>query len=466
MIAPKGDAERCDLLVGNACVLTMNTERTVHDRGAIAIQDGVIRDVGADTALLQRYAAARVIDARGAIVHPGFVDAHYHSTMHTARDAISDLGPAKAGGARAAFVGVFSRWFNALQPEDEHASALLACAEMARNGVTCFMDPGTAFEPDAVARAAEAVGIRASVADPFLWDVEGGLQMASEIERAPADTRRALGLLGGQLWRNRDARSLARGHVAVYGSGSASDELERAASDCASEHRVVLTQHQNLDPSDASFDRARFGQDGIVHFAEIGVLRENCTFMHMNALSDAERDAVVASGMSIVWHPGNFLYYGMPRQGASPVPELHGRGVPIAIGTDLAKAWTFGENGWIGYLVARMNGAFLTAEDILALNTSGGAKAVGLAHEIGSIEPGKRADLVVRGTDVPESWPGMNPVQNVALVSRTKSVETVIVDGRVVVERGRLTAVDEQDVYARAAESAKRIARSIGLSCV
>src|SRR5439155_25209595 len=139
-------------------------------------------------------------------------------------------------------------------------------------GVTCFMEPGTAFEPDAVATAAEQIGVRASVCDPFLWDVEGGLTLASQIKRAPATRKRALKLLGGELGRNEVPDALVRGHVGVYGSGSASDELELAAKARADAENVIFTQHQNLDANDASFDRNRFGRDALVYFAESGVL--------------------------------------------------------------------------------------------------------------------------------------------------------------------------------------------------
>ena len=398
-----------------------------------------IIDVGPDDAIASRYEPGRVLDARGGLVHPGLIEPHYHTTMHTTRGAIPDLPSAKRSQSARASFGVFGRWFNALRPEDEYASAELAFLEMAMNGVTCFMDPGTAFEPDAVAEAAQAVGLRGSVGDPFLWDVEGGLALASEIVRAPPSPKRALQLLGTEVRRNRDPGALVRGHVALYGSGSASEELERAAKACADDHDVTLTQHQNFDDADARFDRARFGRDPLVHLAEIGVLGENCSFMHMNVLSDAEIAAVASAAMSVILHPGNFLYYGIAAGGPSPLSELRSRGVPVVVASDIAKAWAFGDMGWLAYLVARAYGGSLSPCEVLEMQTRTAARAVGFDGEIGSLEPGKCADLVIRRNDLPEVQPGADPLREHLLVGRGKSVDTVIVEGKVVVEAGNST---------------------------
>ena len=151
-------APPCDLLIRRGHVLTMDAARTVFSPGAVAIAGRSIAAVGPDDSIRSQFNASQTIDADGSIVHPGFVDAHYHVTMHTTRGAIADKPGGTAGDARASFGG-FVEWFNAQDDADEFASAQLACLEMARNGVTCFMEPGTAFAPDAVANAVERVEI-------------------------------------------------------------------------------------------------------------------------------------------------------------------------------------------------------------------------------------------------------------------------------------------------------------------
>ena len=184
----------------------------------------------------------------------------------------------------------------------------------------------------------------------------------------------------------------------------------------------------------------------------------------MNALRDDEVSAIAKSGMSIVWHPGNYQFYSIAKAQRSRVPELLSKGVNICFGTDAAKVWTFGDLPFIGYLVAREEGSYLPVESNLEMQTINAARAMSMDKLVGSIEPGKRADLVIRSQDISEAQPELNPLREIMLVSRSKSVDTVIVDGRVVVRHGRLALADEASVFARARTSARGLAEQIGLS--
>jgi 5-methylthioadenosine/S-adenosylhomocysteine deaminase len=452
----------CDLLIVNGHVLTMDARRSVLPDGAIAIEGTRIAAVGPTAVIDKTWQARRRINAGGNVVHPGFIDGHYHTNLHLSRGSITDdpNPPKEEGGAGP---GVFTRWINALTDEDEYASALMSAVEMVKNGFTGFVDAATSFSPDSVAAAVEAVGIRASVSDCMLWDIVGGEPMAAEIVRAPCDARRARRELGRQLKRNRDADALVRGHVALYGLGSASIELMRAALSLADESGAVFHQHQNFMAADAAYDRERFGKPALVYFAEEGLIGRDSVFTHMNVLTDAEVDAVVDSGMALVWHPGNFMYYGIAQQARSRFPEMHRRGTAVAFGTDVAKAWAFGELGFIAYLVSREWGDYVPSESLLEIFTLGGARALGLEQEVGSIEPGRRADLVIRSAEMPDAQPNVAPVKQLMLVSRTKGVDTVLCNGEVLVRRGSLTRLDEAEAYSLGRASAKRMAERAGV---
>lgn len=447
-------AVECDLLVRNAYVITLDEQRRVYPKGAVAISGRRIVAVGPD-AEVGAYISARTIDAGGGTVHPGNVDAHAHMTLHTTRGALPD-SPSEAQSQ-----DYFTNWMQAVSDDDEYASVLLAALEMLRNGVTCFLEPGTAYEPDTVAAAAQRIGIRGSVADAFLWDrVSSGFH---ELDRAPADRARAMKLLGGQLARNDDPDALVRGHVGLYGAATASDELERAAKAAADEHGAIFTQHQSFYADDVKEDDARFGGHPLAHFAEIGVLGPNCTFSHMNAIRDDETRHVVDSGMAIVWMPGNYMYYGMAEFFPQRAAEMYHLGVPVAFGSDVAKVWGFGEQGHIGFLLARAHGQFLAAEEIMEMASRSGARAVGLQDRLGSLAPGMLADVVVRAADVAESHPPANPVRDAALISRTKAVDTVIVDGRVVLWHGHATLIEDEEILRLADASARRLADRVAL---
>jgi 5-methylthioadenosine/S-adenosylhomocysteine deaminase len=446
----------CDLLIRNGYVITMDTERRVFARGAIAIANGEIIAVGRDDDFAAEFEPGRVLDAKGAPVHPGFFDCHAHVTLHTTRGAFPD-SPSEAE-----YMAYYTRWMNALEPEDEYASALLAYLEMLSNGITCFLEPGTAFEPNAPAEAALRIGIRGSVTDPYIWDVASSAGV-HELTRAPADRKRALKLLGQQLSRNSDPNALVRGHVNVYGIASASDELEREAKACADEAGVILTQHQNFDPEDTKADDARWGRHALTHMHDIGCLGDNCVFAHMNFVRDDEVAPLVDSGTAIAWNPGNYLNYGIGSMVKSRVPELYRAGVPVGHGSDVAKVWGFGEQGFLGYLLAREKQEYLSPEEILEMATISAARALGLDQRVGSLEVGKRADVVIRTSDVAEAHPALDVVRNLVLVDRTKSVDTVLVDGRVVLERGRATLIEDEEVYDLAERSAHGIATRLEL---
>lgn len=457
-----GSPQDCDLLIVHGHVLTIDQERTVYPDGAIAVAGKKIVAVGPTPVIKGSWRAARLIDAKGAPVHPGFIDGHYHAGLHLSRGSITDNPnpPKEEGGAGP---GVFTRWINAVTDEDEYASALLASAEMARNGFTGFVDAATSFSPDAVAEAAGAVGIRCSVSDCMLWDLVGGEPMAAEIPRAPCSLDRAMKEMGGQLRRNRDEDALARGHVAVYGVGSATDELMRAAKTLADREGSVIHQHQSLMTADAEYDARRFGEPAMVHFARQGLIGPNSVFTHMNILSREEIEAVSASGMALVWHPGNFMYYAISQTGRSAFPELQRRGTAIGLGTDIAKTWAFGDLGIIAYLVSREWGDYLPAESILEMFTLGGARAMGFERQVGSIEVGKRADIVVRSTELPDAQPNIDIIRQLMLVSRTKGVDMVLCNGEIIVRHGRLVRLDEAEIYRLARSSAQRTAERAGI---
>ena len=456
---PPGASRTCDLLVRNAYILTMDAQRIKYPDGAIAIDGRNIVAVGSNPELAAHYRPRRVIDAAGALVHPGVIDLHYHVTLHM----VSKLGgemKASTDDAGPLVAQQYTGLINAIDDEAEYANSLLAGLDMLYSGVTMLVDPGTTFVPDIAASAIEGLGMRASLADPWIADLNG--PQLTHVARASFDRQHSLDRLGTELRRNHDPDALVRAHVAVYGMGYNSDELLLAAKACADENGVMFNMHQSQSVDDTEFDDKRLGRHPFVHFADIGLLDGNCVFVHMNVLREDEIEPIVESDMSIVWSPTNSWYWGTRQYHRNWIPELSRRGNNVAIGTDVGRVSAFGDQLFSAYVIARDQGDYLSPEDLLAMQTINGAKALRLDDRLGSLEVGKRADLVIRTDDLPEAWPRINVERQQLLLARSRSVDTVIVDGRIVVKGGRHTLMDEAVVYERAQQAAERMMAAAG----
>ena len=455
----------CDLIIENGCLLTMDARRAIVPRGAIAIEGHTIAAVGAHAEIQRAWRAAEVIDANGAIVHPGCVDAHLHANAQTCRGFFrGDASKgAKAGPS-------YADWKATLTPDDENAATGLAAVEMLRHGITCFVEPGSAFEPDAVAAATQRVGIRCTLAEPYLWDTTElmaaipGLASKALFARVPPDHDRCVELLGSQLFRNKDGDGFTHGHVALYGEGTASDALYVAAKATADRANVILNNHVGFDLDLAAAMERNWGKPRFVHLAELGVLGPNTTFVHMNLIRDDEVDPIVRSGLSIVWCPLAYVSRGTPLREKTRIPEMKKRGVNVALGTDSARQSSAGDAGFLALQLAGGAGHATVSEDVFEMMTLGGAQAAGLAHLIGSLEVGKRADIVIRSIDAAELMPSIDPVHQLVTVGHGPNADTVVVNGRIVLRRGRTTLVDDDELFARARASVAQIVKRLGLA--
>ena len=461
MAAPRN----CDLIIKNGCLLTMDERRAIIPQGAMAVTGHTIAAAGPEKDILRDWQSKNVIDAKGAIVHPGYVDAHLHVNAQTCRGFFR--GDASKGGA----VGPnYADWKATLTAEDENAAAGLAGVEMLRHGITTFVEPGSAFDPDAVAAATQAIGIRCTLAEPYLWDttdtmdVIPGLASKSLFARVPPERDRCLKLLGSQLFRNRDKDGIVHGHVALYGEGTASDELYVAAKKLADREGVILNNHVGFDLDLAAAMERVWGKPRFIHLAEIGVLGPNTTFVHMNLIRDEEVEPIIKSRLSIVWCPLAYVSRGTPLRQPTRIPEMKKRGVNVALGTDSARQSSAGDAGFLALQLAGGAGHAMVSEDIFEMMTVGGARAAGLQHLIGSLEPGKRADIVIRSTHAAELMPSIDPVHQLVTVGHGANADTVLVNGRIVLREGHATLVDEADVFAKAQASVHRIINRLGLS--
>lgn len=453
----------CDLLIHNGQIITMDPERRTYRRGAVAVSGSRIVEVGTDSDMKQRFDARDTMDARGGIVHPGFIDAHNHIVHTSCRGVFANVRNAGSSHAN------FADWKAGVTAADEAAATVLGGLEMLRSGFTMFIEPGSMFSTQAAAEAVESVGLRALFAPLYLWDRQEtfdaipSLVSPSLTARAPVSLDRSLAQLDVELHRNADPDSLVRGFVFVYGVGTASSRLLQAAHACARDNDVPLQLHAGYVPEEAKIYRAITGSSQIAHFHELGILDEHTVIVHANVLDEADESAVYESGCQIVWCPAAFFSLGIGQSASFMMAERYRRGVRVSLGTDAARDSTPGDTLLAARFASQTYDDPLPPGALLEMQTINAAAAAGMDAELGSLETGKRADIVIRSAQAAEAYPSNNSLHLLAFTMGTGSVDTVLVNGEVVFSEGRSTRVDEAEAFRSVSDSVAERANRLGI---
>lgn len=454
------DAPRpIDTLVDAWYVVTMNETRDIIHRGSIAIHDGVIVEVGKTADLERRYAPAQRLGSDRFVAAPGMVNTHIHITGEPlTRGYVPDDTPFEEN----VFVWL-TNLYAAYAEGDERCSAQLAATEMLRSGTTTFLEAGTVRLLDEVFDGLAETGIRGRLG-AWVWD----LPPEPDVYRQTTDE--AIARLDDQLTRY---RSFAEGRLGawstVVGHTTCSDPLWKAARELADTHDVGLSFHMSPAKSDPDGFIAEFGQRPFEHLDEIGVLGDDACATHCVHVDDREIDTMARTGTSVAHCPTTALKvsYGVTQIGK--MPEMVQRGVNVSIGTDGNNASNYSDLMRATYLVAglfkdgRIDPQMFPAEKALEMATLGGARSMTMDDQIGSLEVGKRADVVLHDTDRPEWRPLFNVVNQLVWSADGRGVHTVLVDGRVVVEDGHMTTIDEAALWAEAQQRGEDIVARSGL---
>ena len=449
-----------DLIVVNAgLVITMDRTRRVLRGAGIAVGNGRIIAIGPVDELAGAHHDVTTLDADGGWIIPGLIDAHQHLTGdRLARCSIPD--DLASGDAIIEWALPLHR---AHDGDDDELSATLACVEAVRNGVTTIIEAGTVAHPDRVANAAQRVGVRVGLGR-WGWDVGDGPHVAPV-----ADVVARAAALLDQFPPHGDG--LVRGWVALVGHDLMSDELVVAATTLARERHAQITYHLSPTDADGRAYVARTGRRPVVHLDALGVLGPEVLLAHALHIDDAELGALVAHDVAVAACPWAYLRLGQGMSGAARYVELVGRGGRLALGCDsenagdqidvLRAAALFAGMAKDAMADPTQPGAHLALE----LATIRGAAAIGRADDLGSIEVGKRADLVVVDTRRPEWQPaGTDPALQLVWGTDGRSVRHVVVDGRVVVRDGACTGVDESALADAVGDASTSLARRAGVT--
>jgi cytosine/adenosine deaminase-related metal-dependent hydrolase len=440
-----------DLLITNATVVTMNRDREVLELGDVWVEDGRIAKVG--HRLRPKKKPRRVIDATGMAVIPGLIHGHLHACQTLFRNRAEGLE--------------LLDWLReriwpleaAHTPESLRASADVTFAELIRSGSTAALDMGTVRHTDAIFESARDAGFRLT-GGKAMMDVGKGLP-AGLRETTAASLAESVRLL--DTWHGQ-ADGRLRYAFAPRFVLSCSEELLREVARLALERKVRIHTHASENAHECEAVRERTGKDNVSYFHSLGLSGPHVTLAHCVWLTAEEHRLLRETGTVVCHCPSSNLKLA---SGIAKIPELLDQGVRVCLGADGAPCNNnldlFQEMRLAALLHKPRTGpTSMPAMDVLAMATLGGAHALGLEHEIGSIEEGKRADLTVVDLSGLHALPSSGDVPAALVYSaRASDVRHVLIDGRWVMRNRQLLTLDEAGVRAAGLRHAEALARTI-----
>ena len=421
-----------------AFIITVDADRRIVKNGSLLIEDDRITQV-AKSDDLRNTPSDQIIDATDMVITPGFLNGHMHiSYAHATRGIFpDDLGAAY-------FPYLFSLQ-SLMTPEEEYYTSLLALTELLKYGTTTLVDPGSTKHLDTCIEAYRESGCRIIVGQqvtdrPNPWNLP--VYTTDEALKLTADT---IGRWDGEL----------SGRVSAWAMPFAreycSDELLTGLKRIVDEHSTGLTIHhsQTVPATEGSQE---LNVSSTQKVADLGVLGPNVTLAHALGISVADVEIIASSGARVIMCPTAAIKGGSGMTNSALLPELLEAGVPVGLGTDAGNNSNLVESMRAMYLAAvlykdgRRDVSQLPAETAVELATLRCAHALGLDGDLGSLEEGKKADLVMFDTRRAEWRTLFNPINNLVYNADGRSVHTVMVDGRVVVENHDPTFVDEWEL--------------------
>lgn len=423
------------VLIKGGLVVTQNWKREVA-RGDVLIEGDRIAAVGHPKAR-----ADEVVDASGCIVMPGLINCHTHVAMALMRSVVDDVP-----------LDTFLEKTFAIDarrtPEDVAVGAALGCLEMARTGTTTFVD--IYYFQDAIARSVEQVGLRGYLGWSVL-DEEFTTQKGRPIKNCES------------FIRSHKGRPLIKPIVAPQGVYVCSDETLLASKELAEREGTFCHFHLCETRREVYEYQRRKGKRPVEHLAEIGFLSRGQLAAHAVWLTLNEVRLLGGAGVSVAHCPTSNMK--LATGGVAPLPEMFSEGVPVSLGTDGCSS-NNGLDMFLEMKVAsllhkahRWDAAVLPAQKCLDMATIDAARCLGAEKELGSVEPGKKADLIVLDCNTPSMIPLRpdNAVPNIVYSGASRAVRDTIVDGKFVIRDRKAVTIDETEVLRKAQDAANNL---------
>lgn len=459
-----------EYLITNGLVVTMDPERRVITHGAVAVEGKNILAVGKATDLVKDCGSFDVIDAGGGIIMPGLVNAHSHLFAMFSRGLGAD------GHGKRATRSNYSWDIDRLSLFDKDAcriSASLAAIEMIRSGITTTQDSHYInFHLDAIDGVAEAVrdsGLRAVIGRGS-WDAPGLAppEMTEDVWAAIRESDKFI--------KNWDSQADGRIHTRVEASmlAQCTDNMMEATKSLAEKRGVGWATHlqyrlatSKVDPRLDNKELDSYNGRAVDYMESLGILGSESLLIHCTYVDEKEIGTLARTGTPVAHCPLANAYGGTSR--VTMVPKMNASGVNVGLGTDsvatndsldLFQVMKFDT------LLHKVNSgstSAMTAEKVLEMATIESARALRLDGEVGSLEPGKKADIIILERSKPGLVPTLNPVKNIVYATgNNRPVDTVIVDGNLVFRDGVVTTLDEALIYDLVEEKSREIMSKLG----
>jgi 5-methylthioadenosine/S-adenosylhomocysteine deaminase len=453
------------LVIHNADdVITVDQDRRIVRNGSVVIRGNRIERVVKATDVSDQELRGRVIDAAGKILLPGLIDTHIHTTKQLNRGLADEVELRDH---------LLERQFPfeaQMDEEDAYWSSLACTLELIRSGTTCFIEAGNHY-PDATGRAIEESGMRGIVARTAS-DLEKSLQgsLPERLFREHTDDILAKSTATVERWNGAaDGRIRAWFQVRITYLGS--DRLCRESKRLADLHGVGFEAHCTTSWENRQTVYRQFGSSELRRLERLDALGPNVMLVHMGWVEDADLHLLRDHDLKISHCPGSSLHASMGSIVNGKIPTYLALGATVGLGSDSA-----GSNNSLDmfrnmYLMSahkevHHDARLLPAETALEMATINGARVALWDDEIGSLEPGKRADMILVDAWRPEMQPVHNPVSNLVYSANAGCVDTTIVDGRVLMEGRRVKTLDTTRILEEASRRAPAIARRAGLDSV
>ena len=439
-------AERVDLIIRGGTVVTIDGSSRVIDDGAVAIKQDRIIAVGASAEVSAKYTATRTINAAGKVVMPGLINTHTHVPMVLFRGIADDLVlmewlqkyifPAEAKNVDEQFV----RW-----------GAKLGCLEMIQGGTTTYVD--MYYFEDAIADETSRAGMRAVLGETVL-DFPAPDNKTWEAAMIYVEKF-------GQKWKG---NALITPAIAPHAPYTVSTDHLKQAHSFSERTGLPLVIHIAEDQAEVKTIQERYGASSVSYLDRIGLLDQRVIAAHMVWPTEEDIKTLARRSVGVAHCPQSNMKIAA---GAAPVPQMLRAGVAVGLGTDGAASnndlnlWEEIDTAAKLHKLISKDATVISAREALEMATIRGARAIHLDKEIGSLEPGKRADLIIVDMSSAHQTPVYNVYSQLAYATKASDVETVIVNGRLVMQNRRVLTIDERSVRLKANEYRDRIRKSV-----